>query len=215
MNTIILFTSLSFYFYLYCLCAFIVKNTYFCYAQLCFKMKKCISLFVAILLFINSGGFIILFYQLQQHVKKEILSSIREGEYNVNEVARFVLSKKDLNKNVNGYVWENAHEFKYRGRLYDIINISYKNDTAYLNCVNDITEEKLVKSFNDEVNQLASGKLNSSKIKTSLINLISQALLKNSSGLSLWQDNRRFPDNFVENILLSESKIPTPPPRLT
>lgn len=177
-------------------------------------MKKCISLFVAILLFINSGGFIILFYQLQQHVKTEVLGSIRRGEYRISEVTRFTINKKDLKQNINGFVWENDKEFEYQGKLYDIIDISYKNKILILNCINDTTEEKLVKSFNDEVNQLASGKLNSSKIKTSLINLISQALLKNSSGFSLWQDSRRFPDNFVEKILLCESKIPTPPPEL-
>jgi hypothetical protein len=176
-------------------------------------MKKCISLFVAILLFINSGGFIILFYQLQQHVKTEILNGIRKGEYNLSEAARFIISKKNLNKNINGFVWENEHEFEYEGRLYDIINISYNDDTALLNCINDITEEKLVKSFNDEVNQLASGKLDNSKIKTSLINLISQALLRNSSGFSPLEDVRKMSDNFVEKILLCDIKIPTPPPK--
>jgi hypothetical protein len=178
-------------------------------------MKKCISILVAVLLFINSGGFIIIFYQVQKHAKEEMITSIRKGNLDVEGAVQFRITKADLNKNVNGFIWKDKNEFEYKDRLYDIVSISEENDSLIIFCINDLAEERIIKTFNDEVNALACGKLNNSKTKTSLINLISQALLRNTSGVSNSENPQEIYPDFVENILLNEIEIPSPPPKLT
>ncbi len=177
-------------------------------------MKKCITILLTILLFINSGGFIVIFYQVQKSAKEEMLVSIKTGNYKIREVVQFIINKEQYNKNINGFIWKDRNEFEYKEELYDIINISAKNDSLVLSCLNDFTEEQIVKTFNNEVNSLASGKINNSKIKTSLINLISQALLKNTFEFPRTSDEQKFYITSDDNTLLNEREIPTPPPKL-
>ena len=178
-------------------------------------MKKCITILLTILLFINSGGFIVIYYQVQKSVKQEILSNIREGNLIPDKIEKFRIRKEDLNKTINGFIWSDENEFEYRGRLYDILSIEESDDYFILSVLNDRAEEKIVKSFNDEITQLASGKLNDSRVKTSIVNLISQALVNNVFCLKISFYQYNYFSASAEKILLNDIKIPVPPPKLS
>lgn len=177
-------------------------------------MKKCITILVAILLFINSGGFIIIFYQAQKSAKQEILCSIKDGKYKIRDIAQFRIDRTDIYRNINGFIWNDKNEFEYKGELYDIINLSAENNSLILFCINDITEEQIVKTFNNEINGLARGDLNNSKVKTSLLNLISQALIKNPADINQYYNYQPFNLIADENIILAYREIPSPPPKI-
>jgi hypothetical protein len=167
------------------------------------------------MLFINSGGFIIIYYQLLHSAKKEMLFSISEGTYKSEEVIKFKIPRGQYHNNKNGFLWKTSKEFQYSNRLYDIITVSKEKDSLVLICINDKAEEKILKSFHNELNGLARGDINNSRVKTSLLNLVSQALTKNSFDLLVKPFEQKLFSFSAENILLSEIEIPSPPPRLT
>lgn len=177
-------------------------------------MKKCISILLAALLFINSGGFIIIYYQLQKSAKREMFISILQGNYKAGDVVQFRMSKHQYKNNVNGFNWKTDKEFEFAECLYDIIKISELKDSLILFCLNDKAEEKIAESFHNELNSLARGDINNSKVKTSLINLVSQGLIKNAFELVTNQYLQKYFSIRSKNILLTEKDIPSPPPRL-
>lgn len=178
-------------------------------------MKKCVSILLAVLLFVNSGGFIIIYYQLLHSAKNEMLFSISEGTYNSAEVIKFRIPERQYQNNINGFLWITSKEFQYSNCLYDIITISKEKDSFVLICINDKAEEKILKSFHNELNGLARGDIYNPKVKTSLLNLVSQALIKNTFDLMVRPFEQKVFSVSAENILLSEIEIPFPPPRLT
>lgn len=177
-------------------------------------MKKCISILLIILLSVNSGGFIIIYFQLLNSVRQEMLTSIRDGSINSGESIQFRISKAQYKVNIGGFNWHDSNEFEYKDCLYDIIKISETGNSLILFCINDKTEEKIVKSFNGELNNLAKGDLRNSKLKTSVINLVSQALIKNSFEPARNADTHKYISIHKEKILLNEKEIPSPPPRI-
>lgn len=178
-------------------------------------MKKCISILLAITLSINSGGFIIIFLHVQSNVKSAMLDSIRNGDIAAGNTIEFRIGRGELYKNVKGFIWKDTREFEYGGMMYDIIKMAGDKGEVVLLCINDKTEERIIKAFNDEVKDLASGRLNNSKYKTSLINLISQAVWTNPFQLALPPAMCKYnPYNFL-NLTAIITEIPLPPPKHT
>ncbi len=152
---------------------------------------------------------------MQKSVKQEILSNIKEGNFISDKIEKFRIKKDCFNKTINGFIWSDENEFEYRGRLYDILSIEESDDCFILSVLNDIAEEKIVKSFNDEINQLASGNLNDSRVKTSIVNLISQALVNNVFSLEISFYQCSYFSASAGKILFNDIKIPVPPPKLS
>ncbi len=144
-----------------------------------------------------------------------MLMSIREGDFTIDKMVRFRISKNEFRTNGNGFIWKEANEFEYNRMLYDIVKVVQDKDGIILYCLNDITEEKIVKTFNDEVNDLAAGKINHSKYKTSLINLITQAVCFNPFQLTRPTVQRKYFSDTFMNPPAIVVEILLPPPRLT
>ncbi|HSD62885.1 MAG TPA: hypothetical protein VLB50_03770 [Ignavibacteriaceae bacterium] len=141
--------------------------------------------------------------------------SILKGDYNIAETIQFRVSRECFKVNTGGFIWKGSSEFEYKHCLYDIIKISVKDDSLILYCLNDKTEEKISKSFHNELNDLARGDINNRKVKTSLSNLVSQGLIKNVFEMAEIPGSYKYFSNGSENILLNESEIPSPPPKIT
>ena len=178
-------------------------------------MKKCISILLIAFLFLNSGGFIIIFYQAQHSVKTKILFDIRKGSIPADKLVKFIIVKNQLHKNVDGIIWKEENEFVHNGMLYDVVKKVENSGRITLFCINDLTEEKIINNFNDEISDLASGKLSHSKYRTSLLNIISQALFLNAFDLPLTTNKQVLNSGYVPEILLVPIEIPFPPPRFT
>jgi len=164
-------------------------------------------------LFINSGGFIIILYQAQQSARNQMFRSLREGNYAPDEVVLFKLRIDRLNKNGEGFLWKDSHEFEYKGQMYDIIKMVKDKNRVIIYCLNDISEAKIKAVFNNELTDLANGKLNNSKYTTSLLNLISYALCLNPFHLHCPAERQLFTAELRLNIPPYIKEIPSPPPR--
>jgi hypothetical protein len=166
-------------------------------------------------LFINSGGFIIIFYQVHSSVKARMTADIRKGDYSIENVVQFRLAKDKLHTDANGFIWKEEHEFEYEGALYDIIKVKEENENVILFCLNDLAESQIIKNFSNEINDLARGKINNSKYKTSLINLILHALYINPYKLDLQNCRQKYFINTTLYIPACFIGILSPPPKLS
>ncbi len=144
-----------------------------------------------------------------------MLTAIQENTFGVTNSVKFRINKEKLYTNTDGFTWKDNSEFEFNGMLYDIIKTEVEGDYAILYCLNDITEQEIVKSFNDEVNALAGGKLNNSTYKTSLLNIISQALCINPFEIKQPDDKQQYLSNNTARIIPLPADIPTPPPKTT
>src|ERR1035441_10723273 len=73
-------------------------------------LKKCISILLAFLIFLNTAGYIILFWEIQQDIKNEMIQKI----------SRILPSEeltciKFLKKNISRSDWLEKNELEYQG----------------------------------------------------------------------------------------------------
>ncbi len=176
-------------------------------------LKKWISILLILLLCVNSGGFILIFYQAQLSAKAQMFRSLQEGNYSSDDIVKFRLRGELLYRNGGGFLWKDAHEFEYNGQMYDIVKTVNNDGEIILYCLNDVSEAKVVAAFNNELNDLANGKLNNPKYRTSLLNLISQALCFKPFRLSGPEGKQKFSSDLRINIPNYITEIPSPPPK--
>ena len=150
---------------------------------------------------------------MQKSVKEEMLNTIRLGNFSVKDIIEFRINKNDYLVNNNGIIWEDENEFEHLGNMYDVIRSKDSCGIKVLYCLKDNAEELIVKNFNDEINSLARGDLSKPGIKTSLLNIITQALIKNSFQFNSGYKQQTIVTCFAFRILLTDRDIPSPPPR--
>jgi len=126
---------------------------------------------LAFLVFLNSAGYIILFWQIQQDVKKEMIQKI-SGILPSNELTCIKFLKTDISLDE----WKEMNELEYQGSMYDVVKKEESSKFYLLYCLNDQKEETLIKIYN--------GHFNDDKEKSTqnnfriLITLIAPAILK-------------------------------------
>ena len=103
-----------------------------------------------LLLLFNSCGFIFIYYQVQNILKQTAAFEISRKEFHTNiEVLALV-------KNNFADECIKEGEFKYNGKMFDIVAVIQNEDNVILYCIPDHNEEILNKVFNDNVDQQSS-----------------------------------------------------------
>jgi hypothetical protein len=105
-------------------------------------LKKCISILLAFFIFMNSAGFIILFWQIQQDLKKEMIEKI-SGIIPSDELTCIKFLKKDISRSE----WFERNEFEYQGSMYDVVKKEESGNYYLFYCLNDQKEEILIKNY--------------------------------------------------------------------
>jgi hypothetical protein len=144
-------------------------------------VKKYLHILLAFLLFLNSGGFVIVFYQIKYSIKHEMFENIKYHKDLLGIVSQFKIHRNNLYKDGQGFIWDGQNEFKIENKLYDVLELVEDiNNTNYLiiYAINDLKEEMAIKSFSNLIDELVNEKIKSQRINTILLNLITQALIK-------------------------------------
>jgi hypothetical protein len=105
-------------------------------------LKKCISILLAFLIFLNSAGYIILFWKIQQDVKREMVQKI--SAILPSDVLTCI---KFLKKEISRSEWIEKNEFEYKGLMYDVVKKEETSKYYLLYCINDEKEEMLIKNY--------------------------------------------------------------------
>ncbi len=110
-------------------------------------LKKLLTYFLIASIFLsNSVGVIIVYNQIKIFHKRAIKSSIKENTFNqIVEVLAF--PKSALNSSCYDIKFIDNHEFRFNGKMYDVIESWETEDTIFYKCINDSKEEQLEKSF--------------------------------------------------------------------
>jgi hypothetical protein len=136
-------------------------------------LKKCIPILLAFLIFLNSAGYIILFWQIQQDAKRDMFQKI-SGVVPTNELTCIKFPKTDISL----AEWKEMNELEYQGSMYDVVKKEETPKYYLLYCLNDQKEEVLIKNytrnFNDDKEKSTQHNLRI------LVTLIAPAILKNN-----------------------------------
>jgi hypothetical protein len=173
-------------------------------------MKRVISIAFVALFLLNSFGYYIIFSYDHLILKDKMRQLIHSGYFNGDAVVLTI-----INPATNpDFKWVDKGEFRYKGKLYDVISQQRSGTSLIFRCINDSKEEDLIVRTN-HLHELFSG-MNSAKQKNSVAFhklLIKQALLKHYSFSvpeNYFQIIFSYPSCKVKSILLSPS---SPPPK--
>lgn len=135
-------------------------------------LKKCISILLAFLIFLNSAGYIILFWEIQQDVKREMIKKI-SGILPSEELTCIKFLKKDISRSE----WIEKNELEYNGSMYDVVKKKETIIYFLFYCINDQKEEILIKNYSRQFDDNKEKPTQHSA--RSLVTLVAPAILKN------------------------------------
>jgi len=172
-------------------------------------VKSASALTLLCLFIYQLGGWLIPFYAHQQGIRHEIKQRIKKG------VPQGELVFIEANeKNLSEIEWENDHEFRFEGKLYDVVETKYEAGIKSFACINDQQEERLFENLD-------------LLVKKELEKEAKGLLLKKGSSLPFLQASavhpillsehlkKTFPPNSWENYLSPSLSLNIPPPKGT
>jgi len=117
-------------------------------------MRKLISILLLIM-FLQPPGYVLIFKVQQYQIRKEMKHRIKNGVPE-EELALLKIPRK-LEEESN-HVFQRIHEreFRYEGKMYDIVRQEQYGDTTWYYCVSDEKETVLFANLDDLVNREAS-----------------------------------------------------------
>ena len=128
---------------------------------------------MAFLIFLNSAGYIILFWQIQLDAKREMMQKI-SGMVPDNELTCI----KFLKTGISLAEWSDMNELEYQGSMYDVVKKEVSAKYYVLYCLNDQKEELLLKIYNRHFNDNKE-KPTQNNLRV-LLTLSAPAILKNN-----------------------------------
>lgn len=160
----------------------------------------------------NSVGVVIVYQQIKSYHKRSIREQIKQNNFSqVIEILRF--SKKDLKEKLVKIDFIEKNEFKFDGKLYDIISFWETDDSVFYKCINDTKEEELEAVF---VNYVVNNEHRQDlpvPIKQLLSSLQLEYFLLNKIVNSPFINSSYFESSSVDNPLDLCLIVPDPPPR--
>jgi hypothetical protein len=174
--------------------------------------RKPASIFLIVALLFNSCGAYLVFESVKKGIRKEIKRKIKAG---VPESELHILrfSNNDVKEGTAGLDWKDDREFKYDGKMYDIVRITYEGNDIIYHCVNDTQEEVLFAKLNEMVKDVNSKDKSAQQKTQHLLQLLIHEALQEVFVLKPWvaQSNglRYALPNFFSPVFI---EIPTPPP---
>lgn len=116
---------------------------------------RILSLGLGLLVLFNAGGYWLIYYTLDSYLyyqHKQAVAKV-DGEQKEESLQALTFSKTYLNDPGPAFEWKETHEFRYRGRMYDIHKRSGKGDSVTLWVEHDKAEDRLRTAFNPKQEQ--------------------------------------------------------------
>ena len=106
-------------------------------------MKKYIGFFLGLLMLWQLIGLFSYFEISQLKIRKEIKQAIKHSV--PKDQLKVLYFSREEQKHI---VWIKSHEFKYNGRLYDVIKRTITSEGITFRCIDDVQETKLFEKLN-------------------------------------------------------------------
>ena len=172
-------------------------------------MKKYLSILLAFLIFLNSAGYVILFWEIQQEVKKEMIHKI-SGILPSDLLTCIKFQKKDISRSD----WIEKNEFEYKGSMYDVVKKEETSKYYLFYCINDEKEDILIKNYSRHFDDNKEKPTHNNS--RTLITLIAPAILKNNILIKRIETFSSITNHFSFNYnSIWLDKVTPPPKQLT
>lgn len=169
---------------------------------------------VSVLIF-HLFGYFAVFKVMQQNIKKQIKTTIKQGVPE-NELHCFRFpADKDLQREM-GIRWLEKKEFTYKGNMYDVVHKQSDGEFVIYKCVNDTQEKVLFAGLDKQLRNAMNKESKNSKTLNLLLKF--NILYFNQSKLHLNPDfnTSEFTFIFKPKYFYHISKeILTPPPQIS
>lgn len=109
-------------------------------------MKKYIGFFLGILMLWQIIGLFSYFEISQLKIRKEIKQVIKHSV--PKDQLKVMYFSREEQKNL---IWIKSHEFKYKGRMYDVIERTVTSDGIIFRCIDDVQETRLFEKLNQAI----------------------------------------------------------------
>jgi hypothetical protein len=143
---------------------------------------------------------------IKAEMKRIIHSNLSKEEQ---EVFRFSINDKPSLAKLE---WENDHEFRLDGKMYDVIERKMENGNLIIRCISDEKETALLNKLNENWKEND----RSNKIAIELYQLLQTLFHENNSKNIILQTSTTYCSLFrLDKLPLQIKKIPTPPPQFS
>ena len=170
-------------------------------------VKKITAILLLFCLVFASAGYHLVFRYQISHAKAQMKRALRNSSRNSEDVTEFSFT----NENLKQLEWEDDHEFRFKGKMYDVIEKQWQDGKLHIRCISDEKETVLI----DQYMQINKNNHSDSKPLSSLIQLITAQFIQPFAlipELCAIQIKNSFP--FYSSRLFSTAfPIHTPPPR--
>jgi hypothetical protein len=115
-------------------------------------LKKAFAIFFLALFLFNVGGYYIVYWGLQSKAKKDLLHRLDADNYSSEDLIVISIPiSLPYPLQQQGYERVNG-EFEYNGEYYTLVKQRLENDTLFMVCIKDKTQNKLVNVLNEYSN---------------------------------------------------------------
>lgn len=113
-------------------------------------MRRWLSIIFLSLYFYNIAGYLIIFSVTQARIRSEIKNVLKaripETDLDTLSFCTSALAGGDY-----PLQWIDDHEFRFDGKMYDILRSYVRDDSTYFVCINDAQEEQLFANLDSHV----------------------------------------------------------------
>jgi hypothetical protein len=165
-------------------------------------MRKFISLLIIVVLLLDIGGYYLWFLIWKNSAQQEISQEIKKGLKGVE------LSLIEVSNNEQSNIsWIKPNkEFRYKGDMYDIVNVKIQNKYTLYYCIKDIKEKQLIANF--------SKNHNSKKEAVKKMRMFKFQYVPRSFSLKICLFSSDFNSGTIESLYKFEiTDINSPPPK--
>lgn len=119
-------------------------------------MRRLFALVFISLYLYNIVGYLALFSVLQYQVRNEVKNMLKAG-VSEKELVKFAFHTPSLRNGIYQIQWIDKNEFRYDGRMYDVVRSTAAQDTTYVFCINDTQENRLFENLDTHVQREMDG----------------------------------------------------------
>lgn len=109
-------------------------------------MRKLLSIILISALLFNVFGYYFTFIIIQKGYKKQFRKHISYNTSTENTEI-LIISDAEIHQHNSPFKWMEEDEFRYHGKMYDIVKSEKQGDNNIFHCVNDKNEEKLLARY--------------------------------------------------------------------
>ncbi|MER3524872.1 MAG: hypothetical protein C4326_12685 [Ignavibacteria bacterium] len=174
-------------------------------------MKRFVVLIFLFLYLYNFVGYLAVFSVLQYRIKKDVKHRLLSA-LPLSQLTQLSFSIHERQDRAHAMQWIENDEFRYEGKMYDVVRIVADDDSMHIFCVRDDQEEKVLADLDSHVRRNMGASSEQSSLD-SFKDVFKESLVPRALITSMLDIlTRVLPTNDGMSVLFT-ADVPSPPPR--